>query len=289
MLCILIDRGVTFVCGAGFRFYCLISCICSIHQISRCHGCQTGFRCAGRGFQTVAHSWPYRKCDFADGCDGAAVDSGRTVAFYSAAATGAAADARAVGAGGFDDAAGDGDVAAAATGDVAIAAANARAATAGGDNGAAVNGDVAAVAAAASTAAAANTRAHLVAGGGNGAAINGDVAAASAGGTIAAADARTVGAGGFDGTAVDGDVAAGDTGGNVIVAADGRVTSDRNIGNQLAGALRLTVYGQGVGVMHLNARIGCQSTAILKDQVYIAADGDAAADRHFAADHIPTV
>ena len=141
------------------------------------------------------------------------------------------------------------------------------------------------------------------------AAVDGDGAAAAAAaaavGTEAAADARTVCVGGLDVAAVDGDGAAAAAVAVAFVASYDRiVVLFSTLGDQLAhGAFirGLGVDGQGVGaavgdivviVLHLNAAVNCESTAVCQDQADVASDGDALgrfrrADGDIAGGHIP--
>ena len=219
-----------------------------------------------------------------------------------AAAAVSAADGRAQSTLGLDNAAVDGDGAAAAaalTAAVALTAADARAVDAGCDDRTAVDGDLAAAAAAAVALAAADACAELAAGS-DVAAVDGNGPAAAAVVSEAAADARTACVGGLDNAAVDGDGAAAAAVAVAFVASYDRIeVAFSTLGDQLAhGAFirGLGVDGQGVGaavgdivviVLHLNAAVNCESTAVCQDQVYITADGDTATDLNCALHHIP--
>ena len=134
---------------------------------------------------------------------------------------------------------------------------------------------------------------------------NGPAAAASEY-AVAAADGRAVARGcGGDRAAVDDDGAAAAAVAVASVASYDRiVVAFSTRGDQLAhGAFirGLGVDGQGVGaavgdivviVLHLNAAVNCESTAVCQDQVYITADGDTLGRfirsyDHIASDHIP--
>ena len=140
--------------------------------------------------------------------------------------------------------------------------------------------------AARTTISAADSGCEAPAGCGDTAAVDGDVAARSIkSGAASAADARAAFAtvcGHF--AAVDGDCACS----LPVSAADARIPAAAVCGQpSRVFPDRLGINGKTVALCHIDTVVDGQACAVCQNQVNLAADGDAAADGHSAAGHIP--